>query len=72
MSNAGKLEICPFDKFIWVQHHHVAFVGIIRLIHQCLLYAAKLASVYDVIHFREKKGLEFLIFPSDNRLLFKN
>ena len=33
MSNADKLEICPFFKFIWGQHHHIAFGAIIRSIH---------------------------------------
>ena len=33
MFNADKLEICPFVKFIWGQHLHIAFVAIIRLIH---------------------------------------
>ena len=33
MSNAEKLEIYPLVKFICGQHHHIAFVAIIRLIH---------------------------------------
>ena len=33
MSNADNLEICPFIKLIWVQHHHLAFVAIVQLIH---------------------------------------
>ena len=33
MSNSDKLEICPFDKFIWGRHHHLAFAVVVRLIH---------------------------------------
>ena len=64
MTNADKTGICPFINFIWEQHHHVAFVAIIWLIHYCFLFEAKLVSMYDVIHFREKKGSEFIIVPN--------
>ena len=33
MSNAVNLEICPFIKFIWEQHHHLAFAAFLSLIH---------------------------------------
>ena len=71
MSNADKLQIFPFIKFIYGQHRHIAFVAIVHLIHYCLLYTAELLSVYDVTHFRKKEGLEFFIFTSYNRFLFK-
>ena len=64
MSNANSLEICSFIKFIWEQH--LAFVAAVGLIHSI---AAKLVSVYDVIHFHEKKGFEFLIVPSFNKFV---
>ena len=34
------------------------------VVHQCLSFATKLMSKYDVIHFRVKKSFEFLIVPS--------
>ena len=33
MSNADKLEICPFVKFIWERHQHQEFFVIPWLIH---------------------------------------
>ena len=68
MSNANNLEVCPFIRFILEQHHHLAFAAIVRLIHCCLSFAAELGWVYDVIHFHEKKGFEFLIVPRFNKL----
>ena len=72
MTNVYNLEIFPFIKFTWEPHHQLAFVAIVRLSNQCLLFATKLVSVYDVIDFCEKNGFEFLVVPSFNKLLFKN
>ena len=33
MSNADKLENCPFAKFIWEQHHHLESVATVRFIY---------------------------------------
>ena len=69
MSNSDNLENCPFIKLIWENHHQLAIIVNVQLIHQYLLFAAKLVSVYVVIHLREKKSFEFSIVPSYKKLL---
>ena len=71
MSNANNLGICPFIKvLIWEQHHYLAIICCHCLVNSLVFisFAAKLVSLYDVIHFREKKGFEFLTVPSFNKL----
>ena len=68
MSNVDNLEICHFVKFFWEQSHQRTFVTILLSIHYCLLFAAKLASVYHAIYFTENTGTEFFIPASCHRL----
>ena len=52
MSNADKSKICPFIQFTWEQLHQLAIVNTVPLNHSCLLFAAKLVTVYNAVHFQ--------------------
>ena len=74
MSNASDLEICPFIKFVLGSS---ITTTILHLLPLCSVNSLAFiicdkngvsVSVYDVIHFCEKKGFEFLTVPSFNKL----
>ena len=74
MSNANKSEICPFVKFIWEQHFHIAFVAIfirvlqeeiLKLCFHILIILLKLKN--ELI---EEAGYKIICFEEEHELAF--